>query len=421
VTQGVELDPNGYDVQIPGGTGHTLPVNGSLTVGRLAPGTYDIRVDGLASNCTPEGGSERTVEVTDRQLTAVAFAVTCITATGVLEVTTRTTGTDLDPIGYRVTVGTTWQGNTTATATSIRFNGLPPGTYPVTLEQVASNCTVAGSNPQNATISVTGQFTRDTTRVAFEVSCVRTPMIAYTRELSVLLARADGSEAFVVAAAGMDPSWSPDGKHLVYSRVECYYEDYDCWSTGLSRVSVDDLVVTDLTTGSDYSPAWSPDGTSIVFGREGQLRILSLQSSVVTLLNPPVGSAEQPTWSPDGQRIAFTCLVAGQKDICAMSVDGTGFIRLTTSPDNDYRPAWSPGADRIAFSSSGELGTSVMTIPAAGGTATSVTAGRMAAWVGSDARLLYLGAGGFLNLIDLDGSNHVTLPELSEGAPAWRP
>ena len=34
VTQGVELDPNGYDVLITGQAGRTLPVNGSLIVGR---------------------------------------------------------------------------------------------------------------------------------------------------------------------------------------------------------------------------------------------------------------------------------------------------------------------------------------------------------------------------------------------------
>jgi Tol biopolymer transport system component len=278
---------------------------------------------------------------------------------------------------------------------------------------------VVGANPQAAAITVTGPFTRDTTRLTFEVSCVRTPMIAYTRELSVLLARADGSEAFVLAA-GIDPSWSPDGMHLVYRR--CYYYYWYCYSEGLSRISVEDLAVTDLTTGSDYSPAWSPDGTRIAFERDGKLRILELQSSAVTQVNTPVSYAGQPAWSPDGQQFAFTCVVAGQNyDICAMNVDGTGFVRLTTSPDYDSRPAWNPSGERIAFSSTNDLGSSVLTIAAGGGAVSSITVGSFAVWAGSDTRLLFRDAQGFLSLINIDGTDRVTLPERSDGAPAWRP
>ena len=61
--------------------------------------------------------------------------------------------------------------------------------------------------------------------------------------------------------------------------------------------------------------------------------------------------AHTPAWSPDSARIAFSCQVeANNWDICAMNRDGTGFVRLTTSPAADWSPVWSPNGTKIVFS-----------------------------------------------------------------------
>jgi hypothetical protein len=64
-------------------------------------------------------------------------------ASGNVTVTTSTTGSNLDPDGYTVTVGGT-QSQAIATNGSVTFSGLSAGSHAVALSGVAANCTVSG-------------------------------------------------------------------------------------------------------------------------------------------------------------------------------------------------------------------------------------------------------------------------------------
>ena len=73
----------------------------------------------------------------------VLKAATNTTTTGNLTATTSTTGSNLDPDGYTVTVdGTTSQ--PIATNGNVTFNNLAAGNHTVVLSGVATNCTVGG-------------------------------------------------------------------------------------------------------------------------------------------------------------------------------------------------------------------------------------------------------------------------------------
>jgi hypothetical protein len=50
------------------------------------------------------------------------------------------------------------------------FNGLPAGTYTVSLDPVADNCALVGNASQTVSVA-TGGLTRDTARVTFNVAC----------------------------------------------------------------------------------------------------------------------------------------------------------------------------------------------------------------------------------------------------------
>ncbi len=56
-----------------------------------------------------------------------------------------------------------------------------------------------------------------------------------------------------------------------------------------------------------------------------------------------------PAWSPDGSTIAFASKRSGTFDLYAMSRDGSGTRRLTSTKEDDTQPTWSPDGDRIAF------------------------------------------------------------------------
>jgi hypothetical protein len=95
----------------------------------------------------------------------IALSGSSVPTTGTLNVTTTTTGSNVDPDGYTVTVDGT---NSTSIADngSQSFGNLASGSHGVTLSGVAANCTVSGGNSQTATVPAGGS-----TSIIFEVSC----------------------------------------------------------------------------------------------------------------------------------------------------------------------------------------------------------------------------------------------------------
>ena len=57
----------------------------------------------------------------------------------------------------------------------------------------------------------------------------------------------------------------------------------------------------------------------------------------------------EPAWSPDGSTIAFVSKRSGNSDLYAMSADGSGTRRLTSTKDDEARPSWAPDGQRIVF------------------------------------------------------------------------
>jgi hypothetical protein len=85
-------------------------------------------------------------------------------------VTASTTGSDLDPDGYTVTIDRTGPNQVIATGGSVTFPGLPAGDHSVALSGLTANCTVAGSAQQSVTVPPGGTAT-----VAFSVTCTPLP------------------------------------------------------------------------------------------------------------------------------------------------------------------------------------------------------------------------------------------------------
>ena len=171
ITTGSSLDPDGYTVTVDGDQSSRIATTGVVTFTGLAAGDHRVALSGVAGNCAVGGDNPRTVTVVAGVLGTTAFTVSCTAppAPGDLTVSTTTTGSDLDPDGYTVTV----DGNRSqaiATNGSVTFSGLSAGDHTVALSGVAGNCSVSGANPQ--TVSVPAGGTASTT---FSVSCSTTP------------------------------------------------------------------------------------------------------------------------------------------------------------------------------------------------------------------------------------------------------
>ena len=106
-TTGVDLDADGYTVTVDGRTSQATATNGSVTFTMLDVGSHSIALSGAAGNCTVNGSNPQQVTVSAGGTASTTFSASCVptgAGSGSLTVMTNTTGFNLDPDGYSVTV-----------------------------------------------------------------------------------------------------------------------------------------------------------------------------------------------------------------------------------------------------------------------------------------------------------------------------
>src|SRR5829696_7118467 len=164
-TDGFELDQDGYTLIIDGSDTETIGVSASLVVERLTDGPHQVRLAGLAPNCSAQGENPQSVTVHSGSTTAISFSVRCSATSGSIEVATSTSGSAGDADGFTLLLdGNPWgpipPGGTANVA------GVAPGSHSVGLTGLAANCQVDGENPR--TVAVAGG---ETVQVPFSVTC----------------------------------------------------------------------------------------------------------------------------------------------------------------------------------------------------------------------------------------------------------
>jgi len=158
------------------------------------------------------------------------------------------------------------------------------------------------------------------------------------------------------------PSWSPDGKRLVYQRdfngAAIYVINAD--GTGQQRLSP--------TPGFDVTPSWSPDGTKIVYVRlhsapqpnspppVTDIRVMNVDGTGDQAILANTVFSVEPRWSVNNQLVFMSMMNSSNLQIYVMNVDGTNLRQLTNNTANNGDPVWSPDGTRITFGSDREGG-----------------------------------------------------------------
>ncbi len=168
VTTGVDVDPDGYTVTVDGTTPRTIRRNGTTTFSGLATGGHSVQLKGMDYNCGVSGDNPRTVAVSGDGTAETTFSVDCAAWFGNIEVTTTTTGENIDPDGYTVSVivpfSTFYMEKPIGVNAAVTFSGLKPDLHLVGLHGIATNCTVF--DPGIVTVTSGG-----TARTSFNVTC----------------------------------------------------------------------------------------------------------------------------------------------------------------------------------------------------------------------------------------------------------
>ena len=168
----------------------------------------------------------------------------------------------------------------------------------------------------------------------------------------------------------LTPSWSPDGRQIVFAGLDggitdLYVVNRD--GSGLRRLT-DDVY-------TEMHPAWSPDGDRIAFMTdrgpgtnlsllefgEPAIGIYDLASGAIELLPDQAGKNINPQWSPDGRALAYISDRTGVSNIFLQELPAEGrpgalyqltniLTGVTGIVENQPAFSWSADGSAIVFS-----------------------------------------------------------------------
>ncbi|PKL53149.1 MAG: hypothetical protein CVV36_08645 [Candidatus Methanoperedenaceae archaeon HGW-Methanoperedenaceae-1] len=160
--------------------------------------------------------------------------------------------------------------------------------------------------------------------------------------------------------SGYNPSISPDVKYIAFDAGSAggIFATAEQGSN-IFVMNVDGTNIKRLTDdkGNEVAPSWSPDGKKLVFTKDGTIYIMNADGSNKTSTGQGGHNAR---WSPDGKRIAFVSERAGDMMwsmklfyIYVMDIDGSNVTKLTLGENRwDWIGDWSPNGTMIIFYSS---------------------------------------------------------------------
>jgi Tol biopolymer transport system component/serine/threonine protein kinase len=220
----------------------------------------------------------------------------------------------------------------------------------------------------------------------------------------------------------LQPTWSPDGKHVAFVRarqpgmklqpgdVFGEFQDGDVWVLDLASGKESRLIE------NAFNPTYSSDGKLIAVDASwaGPRRIWVLDREGHNPQQITTDTSEEvahvaPAWSPDGKKIVFQNLARTKFDVRVVSLESKQMNWITNDFFSNIRPAWSPSGKFIYFSSYRSGGINIWRAPVKGdGT------------VGGPLQQVTTGAGQDVEVATSPDGRRLAFATLRQNADIWR-
>jgi len=220
------LDPNGFEVTVDGGSVVIVEVNGSATIADVTSGNRTVSLAGIAPNCVLGGQNPQTLSVSKGNTATVSYTVTCT-----------------DPPDGRI----------------FFRRGGPGGSWIGVMNADGSGMT--DLIPNSGVGWNRFAFSPGGDRIAFSNWVGSHQLFVMNKDASGVTQLTFKSDSYRIG-----PSWSPDGTKIAFGAGP--WAGTEPWQ--IMVLDADGSNPTRLTNHPDHSswaPDWSPDGSQIVFIR----------------------------------------------------------------------------------------------------------------------------------------------------------
>ena len=323
VTSGGAFDVDGFQVVVDGTRRYPMDVNDQTQTINLTEGSHTIELTGLASNCSAEGPTDRTVHAKSSSTEKLTFLTTCVPPAELAAIRIAFTHDDDD-----------W-----SRLVSMNADGS---------DRVRLTDGPADRSPT---------FSPDGARIAF----IRQTGLSED-ETALYVASAGGRELRKLVDGADWPDWAPDGRSIVFSEQGRFYG-------GPIKVVPAGGGEARYLTGpdpapADFQPRWAPDGGRVYFMRDqipglDDVHVWSVGSDGTGARRfESTGAGFFPVWSPDGKRFASALVQGGvawrASKVFVSRNDGSSPELVLESPELAFDVTdWSSDGTMLLLSGSG--------------------------------------------------------------------